>query len=585
MTYFEAKPEVPVNPTDNLDPAKSPNPVPQDMPASFLARLRQQSKADMRWVVAAAFLSTLGIVAFSAAVSMTIGGLVTHQAPSLWLWLLGIAGIVTRLIANLWRDRIGQTVSAKQRACLRESLLHQMTLEGPNALSRRGNVAWWTHQYLDQVDALHGYLSRYLPTRYSVAIAPALIIAVVLWVDWLAGLLLLLATPTIPVFMALIGWGTESVHRAQQEEQASLSGHLLDRLQALSWLRRQGALNQTKEGVQRAAEDYRRVSMRVLRVAFLSSAALEFFSALSIGLLAIYIGFSLIDFITWGPADSMHLASGLFMLMLAPECFLPLRQLAQAHHDMTAAKASAQVLTEAFGDLGNLGHSAQSPDYSVQVTANRHSDIAAQALNMTFSWPDVADRVFNDITFSVVRGEVIGISGHSGQGKSTLLGLLAGFLKPNAGTITRDSDWAWLNQRPHLFHGTLRDNLLMACDSPLDDEALLGALAHAGITLPDPMLPQGLNTPLGQSNPGVSGGQAQRIALCRAVLSNATIWLLDEPTAALDDSTRDALVETLMSCVKANGVSVVMSSHDPKVLAQCDRILRIQDGQLKEQAK
>jgi ATP-binding cassette subfamily C protein CydD len=579
MTYSEAKPEVPVNTPVNPDSAEATRPVPDEKSATFLARLRHQSKTDMRWVMGAALASTLGMIAFSAAVALTVGGLIANHTPDPWLWLLGIAGILIRLLANMWRDRIGQLASAKQRSALRQNLLGQMTMGGPNALSRRGNVAWWTHHYLDQVDALHGYLARYLPARYAVLVTPAVIIAVVLWIDWLAGLLLLLATPTIPIFMVLIGWGTESVHRAQQEEQASLAGHLLDRLQALAWLRRLGALEEVKHGVQEAAEDYRRVAMRVLRVAFLSSAALEFFSALSIGLLAIYIGFSLLGFITWGPAAGVHLTSGLFMLMLAPECFLPLRQLAQAHHDMTAAKASAQVLTDGFGNLVPM------PDHNPQIMKDKDPDIATRALNVTFFWPDRDEPVLKDITLTVSRSEVIGISGHSGQGKSTLLGVLAGFIKPSSGIVTRDSHWAWINQRPHLFHGSLRENLLLACASPVTDDALLEALTHAGITLPDAMLPQGLDTALGQSNPGVSGGQAQRIALCRAVLSKSTLWLLDEPTAALDDTTRDALLKTLFSYVKAHQISVITSSHDPVVLGHCNRVLRIQDGQLLEQAK
>jgi len=150
---------------------------------------------------------------------------------------------------------------------------------------------------------------------------PLCIIAIVFSVDWIAGLLLLLATPIIPVFMALIGWGTESVHQSQQEKQAALASHLLERLEALPWLRRQGAIEETAADVEVAANEYRRVSMRVLRVAFLSSATLEFFSAVSIGLLAIYIGFSLVGLFTFGPSAVLTLASGLFILLLAPECF------------------------------------------------------------------------------------------------------------------------------------------------------------------------------------------------------------------------------------------------------------------------
>lgn len=544
-------------------------------PASFLAGLRGQSKPTLRWLQAGALVATFGIIAFSAAVALVVSAAMNAQTPPGWLWLLGGLGIAMRLGANLWRDHLAQELSARLRSSLRADLLDTVNAQGPHQLARQGNPAWWAHQMLEQVDALHGYLARYLPARQTVMVVPVAIIVTTLAVDWIAGLLILLATPIIPIFMMLIGWGTEAVHRSQQDEQAALSAHLMDRLQALPWLRRMRAVDQAQAGVQAAAQSYRQVSMRVLRVAFLSSATLEFFSAVSIGLMAIYIGFALLGLVSYGPADQMTLAMGLFMLMLAPECFLPLRQLAQAHHDMNAAKASAEVL----GDLlANVNASANA------IEPCHDPNVALELTGLAHTWPEATAPVLTGVDLRVSRGEIIGIAGDSGRGKSTLLAIMAGFIRPDQGVITRDRPWAWLAQRPHLFHASLRENLLMGCAHRVQDSALTQALAKVGLPLPHPLLPQGLETPIGEISTGVSGGQAQRIALCRAMLSGATLWLLDEPTAALDADTRDALLDTVMAHAREHQTTVILASHDKAALARCDRVLRIEHSQLQERA-
>ncbi|MCD8504446.1 MAG: thiol reductant ABC exporter subunit CydD [Burkholderiaceae bacterium] len=528
-------------------------------------------------------MATIGVVAFSAAVALIINAAMNEQTPSAWLWLLGMAGIGTRLLANFWRDRIAQTLSASVRTRLRDELTTQATQRGPHLLAHQGNTAWWAHQCLEQIDALHGYLARYLPARQATAVIPVIIIAVTLATDWIAGLLILLATPIIPIFMILIGWGTESVHRAQQEQQSSLAAHLMDRLQALPWLRRMGAVRQTELGVEQAAQDYRKISMRVLRVAFLSSATLEFFSAVSIGLMAIYIGFALIGLVSFGPADQITLATGLFILMLAPECFTPLRQLAQAHHDMNAAKASAEVLQSLFSDptdqttqTPNMPQTKSKPN----ISADPDPHIAARMDNVTLTWPDAHTPLLANIDLNVHRGEILGIAGDSGQGKSTLIHLLTGFIAPAFGRVTRDAHWALLAQRPHLFHATLRDNLLLGSQTTLTDEDLESALSKVGLPIPNPLLPRGLDTQIGETNQGVSGGQAQRIALCRAMISGATLWLLDEPTAALDADTRDSLLNAILLHAKAYQVTLIIASHDSEVLARCDRVVTIAHGKL-----
>jgi ATP-binding cassette subfamily C protein CydD len=541
-------------------------------PATFLRQLKADAAPDLKKGAVASFLGALGLIGFSAAVAELISLAITHQTPATWLWFAAMAAIGLRFVAHLYRDRLGQGVSARLRQRLRQQLLAQANIAGPFNLQAQGNTAWWAQRHIEQVDALHGYLAKYLLARMTALIVPLMIIAVSLGVDWVAGLLLLLATPLVPFFMVLIGWGAQAVQKTQQDQQAALASQLLDRLEALPWLRRQGALEASSASVEQAAESYRSVSMRVLRVVFLSSATLELVSAMSIGLMAIYIGFSLVGFLTFGPASALTLFSGLFLLMLAPECFLPLRQLAQAHHDMTAAKAAAQTLAPILLEqTSNQKLTTHDVEQGSTVTLT----------HVSFQHDGQNDKaILDDVSIHFERGQVIGISGDSGAGKSTLMGLIAGFLEPTQGSVQRTARWSWLNQRPYLFHCSLRDNLLMACQTIPADKQLIQALADAGIVLPDVTLVDGLDTAIGDLNRGVSGGQAQRIALARALLNQSKLWLLDEPTAALDEQTRDQLLDTLFSRAKRDQVTVIVASHDQALLARCDQVYSIHQGQL-----
>lgn len=539
----------------------TPAPLP---PARFLPLLRQGQKQLLGLAAAGSLAGVLGLLALSAAIAHWIGAATLgYPPPSAWV-LVAIAGVLLRLLGHLARDHAGQMLSLRVRQRLRQKLLTNANARGPLWLRTRGNPGWWAQHLLDQVDTLHGYLARYLPARQASLLVPLSIVAVVLAIDWVAGLLLLLATPIIPIFMALIGLGTQAVHATQQTRQAELAGHLLERLETLPWLRRMGAIAESEQAVSKASHEYRKVSMRVLRVAFLSSATLEFFSAVAIGLLAIYIGFALLGMFTWGPAPELTLSKGLFILLLAPECFLPLRQLAQAHHDLTAAKAAAETLAP---------WTEHPEGSSKRPTAPPEPGYVLMLEDVSFSHTASVQPLFQGLNLRIRAGEVLGLAGPSGSGKSTLLALMAGLAQPDGGNIRRSQRWSWLAQHPYLFHDSLRNNLLLASTSEVEDATLLAAMAAAGLPLPDPQLPQGLDTPIGEQNRGISGGQAQRIGLARALLQLAPLWLLDEPTAALDADTRDALLPTLWARAREQGVAMVVASHDPVVLARCDRVL------------
>ncbi len=577
--------------TTEENPVPASGPVPGTRPAraadparALLAELRRGQRAWLWLATAGSIAGLLGLAALYVGLSLLLSAAAEPPStpPSGWIWALMAGGIALRWAAHLGRDWAGQTLSARARLTLRMRLLHHATERGPAYLQGLGNTAWWVQRHVEQVDALHGYLARHLPAKQAAILVPLLIVAVVLWLDWLAGLLLLLALPLIPLFMALIGMGTQTVQEAQQNQQAQLAAELLQRMESLPWLRRMGALESSAQSVTTAANGYRVLAMRVLRVAFLSSATLELFSALAIGLVAIYIGFALLGMVTFGPAADLTLLRGLFILMLAPECFLPLRQLAQTHHDLTGARAAAETLAPLLAPLPASGSTARphyesKPQEEPQVDLHPHNLPALVFNDVDFSYRtstlEDTQPLLHRLSFTLQAGEAMGLAGPSGSGKSTVLALAAGFLQPTGGSVERAARWAWLPQRVHLFHGTLRQNLLLACPAPADDAALMQALEQAGLPLPHPDLPQGLDTPIGDLSSGLSGGQAQRVGVARALLSGAPLWLLDEPTAALDAPTRDRLLDTTLQAASSMGAAVLVASHDPEVLARCSRIL------------
>jgi ATP-binding cassette, subfamily C, bacterial CydD len=510
---------------------------------------------------------------------------VVHQAlfgageTSPWPWLgLALTAVIARHGLQALRDWAGQQLAFHVRRDLRERLIATAAQIGPLHLAHRGHSGVWASRYQEQVDALGGYYARYLPALGLALAVPLALLAAAFTQDWIAGLLLLLSAPLIPVFMALIGMGSQQVHEAQQEEQNRLAGHFLDRIRGLDLLRRSLALDAARDEVAQAADGYRRLSMRVLRVAFLSSAVMEFFSAVAIGLVAIYVGFALLGFLEFGPAGQMTLFSGLFVLLLAPEYFQPLRQFAQSYHDRAGAEAAA----------GALAPLLQEPPAPPQAPAQLPPDPAQPLLRLdrvSLRYDPGGPPALDDLTLSVAPGERIAVVGPSGSGKSTLLALCAGFVSPSTGSLALAEParhFAWMGQRAHLFHGSLRDNLLLGAAPGTPDDELLTALGAAGLPVDDPTLPQGLDTPIGEGNRGLSGGQAQRVALARALLSGSRLWLLDEPSSALDPATEADLLGRILLHARERGITVLLATHHEAVYRRLDRVIRLNQGRLRE---
>ena len=523
-----------------------------------------------------------GLVAWLLSSAILGGAGSSALAAPLWALLAVFA--VRSLLVGL-RGRLAARASGATRQALRCALFARMVDAGPALRGRRGTGALAT-VLVEQVDALDPYFARFLPQLATVRVLPAAILVAVASADWLAGAILLVSAPLIPVFMVLVGWGAEQVSRQQHESLARLAGLFHDRLRGLDTLRRFGAEARESARIAGFAEDFRGRTMQVLRVAFLSSAVLEFFSSVAIAVLATYIGLGLLDFIQLGPAESLTLFAGLFVLLLAPEFYNPLRTLAQHWHDRAGALAAAEGIREVL-QAPPARREPATPAGRLPVSA-----CAVEAARIVLALPG-RPPLFDGLSLSVRPGEKLVIAGPSGSGKSTLLGLLGGFIAPDRGAIALGGvpvpDMtraqlaqvrAWLGQQPFLHAASIRDNLLLG--EHVEAAELERATRLAGLSDFLARLPAGLDTRLGQDGLGVSGGQARRIALARVLLRPRPVLLLDEPTASLDARTEAEFWADLDRALAAQPMTVICASHSRQALAWADRALALDGGRLRE---
>lgn len=480
--------------------------------------------------------------------------------------------------ACVWGQEIaGARAAGRVKTALRDQLARHLLARGPAALDGRSSGAV-AAALVDQVEALDGFYARFLPHLAVALLVPLAILVAIFPLDWVAGLLLLATAPLIPGFMALIGMGAAALSRRQMRVLARLGGYVLDRLQGLPTLRLFGQDQAELGRIRRVSDDYRQRTMAVLRVAFLSSAVLEFFSAVAIAMVAVYIGMSLLGIFAFGPGQDLTLFSGLFILLLAPEFFQPLRTLAAHYHDRAAAIGAVQ-------ELAPLLDAPPPPGVGAEDVAAATAPAATPAAMLRLDRVDFAyapDRppVLSGFSLIVAAGERVALVGPSGVGKSTVLHLLLGFLAPLNGTVrvagqaptAGRAQVSWIGQRPHLFHGTLADNLRLARPDA-DDAAVARAVAQAGLETVVARLPDGLATRLGEDGHGLSGGEAQRVAIARALLKDAPILLLDEPTAHLDGETEAAVLAAL--AVVAAGRTVLIATHSLAGIGWAERQVRL----------
>ena len=537
------------------------------------------------------------------------------------------AGIVVAGLLRAWLDAWSSTrmfESARERLSLwRERAITSLSARSPLDRSRlhAGTAA---SVLAEQAEAILPWLTRYHGAMWRVRLMPLVILLPVGWYSWAAAAVLITAAPLIPLFMVLVGWRARAASEAQWLQMSSMNAFLLDRLRGLPTLRALGSVQATARRLRASAEDLRQRTMKVLRIAFLSSAVLELFSALGVAMVAAYVGFHVLGYLEFGAwGGRLTLGEGLFILLLAPAFFEPLRELAAVWHDRAAGVAAMDALERLNGNglplldeattvrpgaggaaadsLSSADHDQSAPDAvkpaSVKATSVKAASVKPASENpasprrpapsvrltdLGFAFPDEKP-VFQGFSLEVRPAEHVALVGGSGTGKTVLMSLLAGLLVPTAGRIEIDGQtlapdtvrplrerMAWMGQRAHVFAAPVRDNIALGRPT-VDNERVRQAITKARL---DSVAQAHPGFSLGEGGTGLSGGEAARLALARLMAApEADLLLADEPTAHLDSETADQVAESLMTL--ARGRTLIVATHDPRLAARMDRVVQL----------
>ena len=529
-------------------------------------RGRRRGRRAIAWGAAATVLAVVqaGCVAVILA---------DPAIPRLLPLLLFAACALGRAATLLATDRAAAEAGGRARRRLRTDALARLLAAGPAALRQPapGTVGeeaasgHWVTAVVDRIEALDGYFARWIPSATLAVLGPALVAAILLPFDWQAALLLAGLGVLVPVGMAIAGIGAAAASRRQFDALARLQARFLDRIRGIGTLVLAGRAADEASALARAAREFRRRTLQVLRVAFLSSAVMDLLTVTAIIVLALRL-------------DPASPASTLFALLLVPEFFAPFRAFSAAYQDRMAARAAATALS---------GLPEPRPIAApALVRTVEASGVTVVFDDVRVTWDPARGPVLDKLSFRVTPGETLVLAGPSGAGKSTVLEVLLGFVQPDQGRVTINGAdlhslvpqalsglTAWIGQRPVLFAASLRDNIRFGRPDATD-EALMEAARAARVLPFAETLPAGLDTVLGEGGFGLSGGQAQRIAVARAFLKDAPLLLLDEPTAHLDPATEADLLDSLRRLTLRR--TVILASHSATAQAWGGRRLDLQ---------
>jgi ATP-binding cassette subfamily C protein CydD len=515
-------------------------------------------------------LDALGAIGFAGGLA---GAVATVAAGSSdvagWIALMLVAGIV-RGGAAMASARTGARDAAATKKALRLNVVSALF----RPLAGGGLTGATLTSAVDEVEAVDGYVARFLPARRAAAIAPILVCVAIAFASPISAIILLLTLLPFIAAMALAGGAAAAESKRQFEALARLSIRFADRLRALPVILAFGAVERETAGIAAASDAVAARTMRVLRVAFLSSASLEFFAALSVALVAVYAGFNLLGLLPAAVPEHLTLGRAFFALALAPEFYAPMRRLAAAYHDRQAAEtASARLDAVIAAQAPAAPDWARACDGPPRVTFDR----------VTIRYPDMDVAVVSDFSLDVAAGEIVALKGRSGCGKSSLLHLLLGLVPATAGRVGIDGAWlpehasmariaAWSGQNPLLLAGTIAENIALS-DPSATRAAIEQAATRAGLAPALVQRSKGIDTDLDALGSGLSGGERRRIGLARAILKPAPLLLLDEPTAHLDAAAEIAMIDTIRrACI---GRTVLIATHNPALAAIADRIIRM----------
>ena len=546
-------------------------------------RAQQESiKKLMRANIVLATLSALILVAQTYFLATLLDKLIMQNVPrdELIPYFLGlIIGFGMRAIILWAREKIGFQSGQLLRNHIRQKILDKIHLVGPATINQKP-AGSWASIMLEQVENLHNFYARFLPQQSLSAIVPIVIFIAVFPLNWAAGLILMITAPLVPLFMIIVGIAAADNSQKNMDTLSRLSAQFLDRLRGLETLRLFNRTSEQTEHIENATEDFRETTMDVLKLAFLSSAVLEFFTSISIALMAVYFGFSYLGQIEFGTYNApLTLFTGFFCLILAPEFYQPLRDLGAYYHDRAAGIGAADAIVDFLESDYLTVHQNEktiSLESAVEISAENLVVLSTQGSALT-----------KPLNFQIPANHNVALVGQSGAGKTSLMNVILGFL-PYEGSLKingqelRESnlaDWrkhiAWVGQNPLLLQGTIKENLLLGDIQANDEEINQALMRSQAKEFTDKLR---LHHEIKDGGLGVSVGQAQRLAIARALLRKGDLLLLDEPTASLDAQSENLVLQALneMSCYQ----TTLMITHRIEDLKQCDQIFVMQQGEI-----
>lgn len=548
------------------------------LPRALLARLDLVLTVGLGLSVGVVVIGQAWLL--SQAVSQVfLGGSTLAEVQGLLagLLVLSLARFGLAWASDVAAGRLARTVKHDLRMRLTSHLLNL----GP-AYARGERSGELTNTVVEGIEALDAYYRQYLPQLAIAALVPLAVLLFVFPLDWISGLVLLLTAPLIPLFMVLIGNMADGLTKRQWISLSRMSAHFLDVLQGLTTLRLFGRSREQIRTIAQISDRYRRTTMGVLRVSFLSALVLEMVGTLSTAVVAVQIGLRLLG-------GQLSFQEGFFVLLLTPEFYLPLRMLGARFHAGMAGVAAAQRIFEILDTSPALPESATRGVGAADLPARLHLSVS----DVHYAYDDGQRPALRGISFEVPAGQRVALVGPSGAGKSTVAYLLLRFIEPDGGSIKVGGrplcdfprgPWrehvAWVPQNPHLFYGSVAENIRLARPDATPDEvtwAARQAHAHSFIAA----LPQGYETTVGERGARLSGGEAQRIALARAFLKDAPLVILDEATANLDPETEELIRESMGRLLE--GRTTLLIAHRLSTVHGCDRVLVMDGGRVVEE--
>ncbi|WP_378787986.1 thiol reductant ABC exporter subunit CydD [Nonomuraea fastidiosa] len=533
-------------------------------------RAERAVRTHLAVTMAAAVLAGLLVLVQAELLAGVLSGRFTAAALGVLAAVVGVRALLA------WTQGVfaGRTATGVKSA-LRRRLLGRLRELGPARLTahRSGELVTLAGRGLDGLD---NYLTGYLPSIAVAGVVPLAVLVRLFAADLASAVIVLVTLPLIPIFGALVGMTTKAVTERQFKALSRLGGHFLDVVRGLPTLRAFGRARYQAGVIRQVADAHRSATMRTLRVAFLSSLVLELCASLSLALVAVPIGLRLLG-------GSLDLTTALLVLLLAPEAYLPLRAMGTRFHASMEGVAAADA---AFAVLD--AETGERTGGTREVTGGGAPEIRLE--NVTVRYPGRDTPALEDVSLTIAPGERVALVGESGGGKSTLLHLILGFVQPSSGRVLIDgadlreldlAGWrarlAFVAQRPHLFAASVADNIRLGAPSAsLDDVRRAAEAAHADFVAD---LPQGFDTVLGERGANLSAGQRQRVALARAFCRpDASVLLLDEPTARLDGRSEAAVVAATAKL--AQGRTAVIVAHRPAMIELADRVIRVHDGRI-----